>query len=204
MIGFRPAFRRRLIAAADRFAPDLLVNNAGFGRFGPALENPPDAEAGMIETNMHAPVALTRALAPAMIDRARASGGRAGLIFVSSVVAFAPFPLYATYAATKAFVNSYVQALAEELRDAPADVLALCPGATKTAFHDRAGAAFNGPMDSAERVAREGYAALGRRRVHVVNPRNKAAAGLLRAAPRGLLMRGLAAAMRARGSAAGR
>jgi len=195
--------RRRLIAAARDFAPDLLINNAGFGCFGAALENPPDAEAGMIETNTHAPVALTRALAPAMIDRARATGGRAGLIFTSSVVAFAPFPLYATYAATKAFINSYAQALAEELRDAPADVLALCPGATKTAFHDRAGAAFTGPMDSAERVAREGYASLGKRTVQIVNPRNKAAAGLLWAAPRGLLMRGLSAAMRARGAAAG-
>jgi len=194
-----PADRRRLIDAAQAFGPDLLINNAGFGVFGPALGNADEAEAGMIETNALAPVVLARALAPGMLDRARAEGRRAGLIFVSSVVAFAPFPLYATYAATKAFLNSYVQALAEELRDDPADVLALCPGATKTAFHDRAGAAFNGPMDSADRVAREGYAALGRRVVHVVNPRNKAAAGLLQAAPRKLLMRGLSAAMRRRG-----
>ncbi|MEM6490982.1 MAG: SDR family NAD(P)-dependent oxidoreductase [Pseudomonadota bacterium] len=194
--------RAALIDAAAAFEPDLLINNAGFGVYGQALDNPIDGEIGMVETNARAPIELTRALAPAMIAKARDGRGRAGVVFVSSIVAFAPFPRYATYAATKAFINSYAEALAEEQRDEPIDILALCPGATRTAFHARSGNAFDGPMDSAERVAREGYAAIGRRVVHVVNPRNKLVAGVIGNAPRSLMTRAIGAAMRRRRPAA--
>ena len=112
-------FIQNSIDAAAAFEPDLLINNAGFGVYGQALENPIDGEIGMVETNARAPIELTRALAPAMIAKARDGRGRAGVVFVSSIVAFAPFPRYATYAATKAFLNSYAAALAEELRDDP-------------------------------------------------------------------------------------
>ena len=192
--------RMALIARASDFAPDLLINNAGFGVFGPALDNPAEQEQGMVEVNALAPLALTRTLAPAMIGRAQTAGRRCGVIFVSSVVAFAPLPLLGTYAATKAFVSRYAEALAEELRDAPIDILDLRPGATKTRFHDRSGADFAGPMDSPERVAREGLAALGRRVTHVVNPRNRAAGALMAGAPRGLFLRLAAKAQQRRAS----
>ena len=192
------AGRNAIIDWATAFAPDLIVNNAGFGRFGPALGNAVEDETGMIATNALAPVEITRRLAPAMIDRADAAGRRCGLIFVSSVVAYAPLPMLATYSATKAFLSRYAEALGAELTDRAIDVLALCPGATKTRFHARAGVGFSGPMDSAERVAAEGYAMLGRKTVHVVNPRNRFAAVAMGATPRKLFMRAAGAAMRRR------
>ena len=83
--------------------------------------------------------------------------------------------MFATYAASKAFLLHYAEALAEELSDAPVDVLALCPGATRTRFFERANMT---PVDSLpqmhepDRVAREGLQALGHRIVHVVGPGN--------------------------------
>ncbi|MBV8165351.1 MAG: SDR family NAD(P)-dependent oxidoreductase, partial [Alphaproteobacteria bacterium] len=95
--------RQRVIAAGDAAGVDLLVNNAGLGAFGRVVENDPAREAEMAEVNVVAPVVLTRALLPGMLDRARSRGTRAGVIIVSSVVGFGPMPRLATYAATKAF-----------------------------------------------------------------------------------------------------
>ncbi|MBI3516705.1 MAG: SDR family NAD(P)-dependent oxidoreductase [Proteobacteria bacterium] len=191
----QPADRARLIEAAEARNIDLLVNNAGLGAFGLVIENDPRREAEMAEVNVVAPVVLTRALLPGMLARARAEGRRGGVIVVSSVVGFGPVPRFATYAATKAFDLHYAEALATELADSPIDVLALCPGATKTAFGARAGTPV-GPASlahSAERVAREGLAALGRRPVHVVGGANLATALSLRLLPRPLIRRGVAA-----------
>ncbi len=184
------AGREAVIAAAAAMEIDLLVNNAGIGRFGRVVDNPPSHEAEIVAVNVAAPVALTRALLPGMIERARAdSGARAGIILVSSAVAFAPMPYFATYAASKGFLLHYAEALAAELADQPVDVLALCPGATATAFAERAGLARSGfaGSHSAERVARDGLAALGRRVVHVVGPTNAMAAIGPRLLPRRLV-----------------
>src|SRR3546814_14777985 len=112
-----------------------------------------------------------------MLDRARASGRRAGLIGVSSTAAFTPFPFLATYAASKAFELNFIEAIAEELRDEPIDVLALCPGPTHPAFADRAGMppSLFPFAASADSVARQGLAALGRPRVCVCGPAPRAA-----------------------------
>ncbi len=189
------ADRERLIAAAESRGIDLLINNAGLGAFGPVLENDARREAEMAEVNVVAPVVLTRALLPGMLSRAQAGGRRGGVIVVSSVVGFGPVPRFATYAATKAFDLHYAEALATELADSPIDVLALCPGATRTAFGQRAGTP-KGPTalsHSADRVAREGLAALGRGPVHVVGGANLATALSLRLLPRPLIRRGVAA-----------
>ena len=74
-----------------------------------------------------------------MIARADETGRRAGIIVVSSVVAFQPMPYFATYAATKAFDLLFAEALAGELNGKSIDVLAVCPGATRTEFFRRAG-----------------------------------------------------------------
>lgn len=186
------AGREAVIAAGMAMEIDLLVNNAGIGRYGRVIDNPPAREAEIVAVNVAAPVALTRALLPGMIERARAAGGqvpRAGIILVSSAVAFAPMPYFATYAASKSFLLHYAEALAAELTDQPVDVLALCPGATATAFAARAGLARSGfaGNHSAERVAREGLAALGRRVVHVVGPSNAVASFGPRLLPRRLV-----------------
>ena len=188
--------RQRVITAGDAAGIDLLVNNAGLGAFGRVVENDPAREAEMAEVNVVAPVVLTRALLPGMLDRARTSGTRAGVIIVSSVVGFGPMPRLATYAATKAFDLHYAEGLAAELARDPVDVLALCPGATRTAFHDRAGLPReSSPFEhTAERVAREALGALGRRTVHVVGGTNRATALGLRLLPRPLIRAGAAAA----------
>jgi short-subunit dehydrogenase len=191
----RPADRDRVIAAAEARRIDLLINNAGLGAFGRVTDNAPELEAAMAEVNVVAPVVLTRALLPGMLERARADARRGGIIVVASVAGFAPMARLATYAATKAFDLHYAEALATELAAEPIDVLALCPGATRTAFQVRAGLpGGSAPIQhSAEQVAAEGLAALGRRVVHVVGGANRFAALSLRHLPRPLIRRGVAA-----------
>ncbi len=183
------AGRETVIAAAQAFEPDLLVNNAGFGVLAPMIDNDAAVEHDMVAVNCLAVVELTRALVPGMIARA-ADHRRAGLIIVSSTVAFAPLPFMATYAATKAFDLFLGAALAEELRGRPIDVLALCPGGTDTAFAARAGTPGRRTgvlaRKTAARVAREGLAALGRRPVHIVGAGNRLLIALAAIAPRRL------------------
>lgn len=163
------AGRRDVIAAAQSLAIDLLINNAGYGAFGPCLENDRETELGMVAVNVAAVVDLAHTLLPGMVERARKSGGRAGMIVVSSTVAFVPMPMMATYAATKTFELSFAEALADEMADAPVDILVLCPGATRTDFFRRAHMpdSFLRYAEEPAAVARKGLAALGRRRVLV-------------------------------------
>ena len=130
-------------AAAEEAAIDCLINNAGLGAFGRFLEPESGMEALTLEVNVVAPTVLCRALLPGMIERARAEGTRAALLNVASTAAFVPVPQLAVYAASKAFVLSFTEALTAELQGSPIDVLAVCPGATDTEFAGRAG--FHGP-----------------------------------------------------------
>jgi short-subunit dehydrogenase len=189
--------RQTVIAFADGQPIDLLINNAGIACLGPVAENPPERESEMAQLNMVAPVELTRAVLPGLLQRA-AAGRRGGLVFVASAAAFMPIPLFATYAASKAFLLHYAEALAEELSHAPVDVLALCPGATRTRFFERAniGRANLPPMHDADRVAREGLQALGHRVVHVVGPANYLATAAARFLPRRLVAAAAERAMR--------
>lgn len=117
----------------ERERPELLVNNAGFGTAGPFVDSDLEAEEREIRLNVTALVRLTRAALPALVER-----GRGGVLNVSSVASFQPVPLNATYAATKAFVTSFTESLAEELRGTGVQVQALCPGFTRTEFQQRA------------------------------------------------------------------
>jgi short-subunit dehydrogenase len=113
---------------------ELLVNNAGFGTFGRFAEAAVDHEDDEIRVNVVAVMRLTRAALPGMIAR-----GRGAIINVSSMAAFQPAPYNATYGATKAFLNSFTEAIHEELRGTGVRVQALCPGFTRTDFQKRAG-----------------------------------------------------------------
>ena len=146
--------RDRLVEHAEAFGVDLLVNNAGIGRLGRFLDNPADVERKTVLLNVVAVVDLTRRLLPGMLERARAGRRRAGLIVVSSTTAFAPVPFFATYAASKAFALQFTEALAEELCGEPIDVLALCPGATRTAFGRHAGSSGRATSRSRASLAR--------------------------------------------------
>ncbi len=110
---------------------DLLVNSAGFGTAGSFHALDPDTEEREILLNCLALVRLTRAALPPMVKR-----GSGGVINVSSMAGFLPSPYNATYGATKAFVNSFTEALAEELRGTGVAVQALCPGFTRTEFQE--------------------------------------------------------------------
>jgi len=110
---------------------DLLVNNAGFGSHGFFDQLPPQKEFDMVAVNVAALVALTRLYLPGMVER-----GRGGVLNVGSTVGFQPIPYMATYGATKAFVQSFSEALWVENRDRGNDVriVCLCPGGTDTNF----------------------------------------------------------------------
>jgi uncharacterized protein len=120
--------------ATAEMTVDMLVNNAGFGSHDLFVDEDPDNVAREIQLNCGSVVALTARLLPGMLAR-----GRGGVLNVASTSAFQPVPTMAVYAASKAFVLSFTEALWEETRGSGVRILALCPGATKTRFFENMG-----------------------------------------------------------------
>lgn len=112
-----------------RFEVDWLINNAGFGSAGDFATLDEERELAMIDLNIRALCSLTHKYLGPMRQR-----GRGTIVNVSSAASFQPIPFMATYAATKAFVSSFSEAIAEENRDLGIRVLTLCPGSTQTNF----------------------------------------------------------------------
>ena len=133
----KPGAAGRVLEQTDAkgFAIDLLVNNAGFATYGLFDEISLERQREEIMLNCAGLVEMTHAFLPEIVRR-----GSGGVINVASTAAFQPLPYMAIYGATKAFVLSFSEALWEENRGRGVRVLALCPGATETAFFDVVGA----------------------------------------------------------------
>jgi len=117
--------------ARDKIDVDLLINNAGLGDSGPFAASDPIRNEQMALVNIVALTALTRQLLPQMIAKRRG-----GILNVSSSAGFLPIPSDAVYAATKAYVTSFSEALRAELRGTGVSVCAVCPGPVRTEFQE--------------------------------------------------------------------
>jgi len=172
----------------EGIAVDVLVNNAGFGVFGEFATLPEEEILGQIHLNITALTHLTRLFLPAMLAR------RSGKIMnVASTAAFQPGPMMAVYYATKAYVLSFSEALANEVAGSGVVVSCFCPGATDTSFQKRANMENSRlfrkmrPM-TAEAVARDGYRGLMAERTVVISGvKNWMVAESVRFAPRKLV-----------------
>jgi uncharacterized protein len=169
---------------------DVLVNNAGFGGVGAFTHREHDADMRMVAVNVAALTDLTKRFLPGMVAR-----GRGRVLNVASTAAFQPGPFMAVYYATKAYVLSLSQALAEETRGTGVTVTCLCPGVTETEFHGVAGTdaqpLTSGALSmSATSVAEAGYRAMMRGKlVEIPGLHNKFGAQSIRIAPRSVVLK---------------
>lgn len=142
---------------------EFLVNNAGIATAGDFLGSSLDEKLGEVRLNVEAVVSLTHQVLQGMV-RSR----RGAVINLASVVGFQPFPHFAVYAATKAFVLSFTEALAEEVKGTGVRILALCPGSVRTeisVFAHNEGLLGKLPSLTADQVVRTGLRALDDGRV---------------------------------------
>jgi uncharacterized protein len=119
--------------AGAGIVPSILINNAGFGLYGLYRDTDGLQEQAMIDLNISALTRLTKRLLPGML-----AAGHGRIVNVASTASFQPGPYMAVYYATKAYVLSFSEALAEELKDTGVTVTALCPGPTASGFQDQA------------------------------------------------------------------
>ena len=169
-------------------AIDVLINNAGFGNFGMFAETDWKKESSMIQLNITALTHLTKLLVPGMKER-----GVGRILNVASTAAFQPGPLMAVYYATKAYVLSFSEAIANELKGSGVTVTALCPGATASNFQkasamEKSALVKDKKLPSAAVVAKTGYEALMKGKTVVIHGQyNKFLAFIVRLFPRNVV-----------------
>ena len=175
--------------------PEVLVNNAGIAHHGEFAGMAPAAVTKLVNLNVRAVAELTQRLLPGMLERKRGH-----ILNVASVVGFQAVPGMALYAASKAFVIAFSEALSEELQNTGVSVTALCPGLTDTDMADqlRASGLPGTLMSTVEEVAQEGYRGMIQREpIKVPGILNQALVGWLSLQPRWLVrsLSGMAARM---------
>lgn len=178
----------RQLFASVHTPVDVLINNAGFGVNGKFAETDLEKELAMIQVNITALTHLTKLFLRPMVER-----GRGRILNVASTAAFQPGPLMAIYYASKAYVLSFSEAIAEELSGTGVTVTALCPGPTATGFAEAAKMTnsrlfkMKKPMTSMD-VAKAGYKAMQRgKRIVITSAMNKVLAQSVRLTPRALV-----------------
>ncbi len=153
----------------ERFEVDMLINNVGIGDFGQFWETNWEKQQTLLQLNVHLPTQLTRLILPEMIAR------QAGKILnVASMAAFQPCPLMATYYASKAYLLSLSEALANETKGTGVTVTAFCPGPIPTGFQDTVAKRKEAQKitifhDTPMRAAKTGYEGMMKGKVIVVN-----------------------------------
>jgi short-subunit dehydrogenase len=199
----RPEGLAAVAAAIEERPVELLINNAGLGLNTSFLKSSIDDEMHLLKLNVVAVMHLTHAALPGMIER-----GGGGIVNVSSVAGFAATMPGSTYPASKAWVTSFSEAVGLLVRDRGVRVTALCPGFTRTEFHQRAGIAA-GQMPgwvwlSADDVVRQGLRDLrAGKLVSVPSLRYKAAVAAIKVTPRAVLHRVMARGARRMGRTVG-
>lgn len=166
---------------------DVLINNAGFGLFGSFVETSWEREAQMLNVHVVTATHLTKLVLKGMVKR-----GSGKILNMSSLAAFQPGPLMSIYYASKGYMLSFTEAIANELKGTGVTVTALCPGPTKTAFQETVSAntsenkiKFN--MGCAKTVAMYGYKALLKGKPYAIpGGFNKFLATLPRVIPRNI------------------
>jgi uncharacterized protein len=183
-----------LLGRAASLDIELLVNNAGVATYGPFASTAVERQRELVRLNVEAIVTLTGRLLPALLAR-----GHGGVINVASQMAFQPMPYFAAYAASKAFVLGFSEALAEELRGTGVRVTAVAPGFARTEFTDVAGSRAperRFPHLEARHVVESALRAHDRgRTVKVVGPFYTSLTFAGRFAPRAVLRRMMGRAM---------
>lgn len=165
---------------------DLLVNNAGFGKWGHFLAEDYKTYQEMLRLNINSLVGLTYLFIPEMLKN-----GNGGVINVASTAAFQPVPYIAAYSASKAFVLSFSEALYGEYKHSGLTILALCPGYTSTNFFAEAHADTSGlSFETPEKVAETGLNALSKgKNYHISGTSNYMQSILPRILPRRLAIK---------------
>jgi short-subunit dehydrogenase len=153
-----------LLGRQQRENVDLLINNAGFGMYGPFVDMPIPRIHEMLRLHVDTVVDSTRLFLPSMIERKTGA-----IINVASIAGFLPLPYIAEYAATKAFIISFSEALAEEVRPFGVYIQACCPGYTDTDFHVTAGVKppIHLKAETAEKVVESSLRGLEKGRSHI-------------------------------------
>jgi short-subunit dehydrogenase len=174
---------RRVADAVADLDLGLVVHNAGTGWIGRFDLQPPDELKRLVTLHCALPIELTSLLLGRLQGRPRA-----GIVIVASAGAYVPLPYYAVYGATKAFLASWGEALAEELAGSGVDVLVLSPGDTRTEFQEVAGE-MSTRWSSVEAVVAAALAGLGRRTTVIPGLENKVGIWLSRFLPRRLVVK---------------
>jgi len=175
--------------SAASITVEMLVNNAGFPVFGLFAQTQLETELEMLHVNVIALTALTKLFLRGMVER---QAGR--ILNLASTAAFEPGPLMAVYYASKAYVLSFSEALANELRGTGVTVTALCPGPTRTGFQKRgvmeASRLVQGQIADAKSVAVAGYRGMMSGKTLVIPGfGNKLIPWVVRVSPRGVVTR---------------
>ena len=181
--------------AEHRLSVNALVNDAGFGEHGLFVDTDLEKELAMIQLNVTSLVSLTKLFVRDMVNR---GGGK--ILQLASTVSFMPVPKLSVYAASKAFVLSFSEAIAYELEGTGVTMTALCPGASDTEFFVRANAeganVTDTPLSDPAEVAKDGYEAMmkGDKRV-ISGAMNKLQAYFSNVIPDSLLSAGMSKLM---------